>query len=96
MKMTGMWASASSALKAWQVSNPSIPGMTASRRMMSGVICRAMASARSPRSATRAVAPAVSSASASIATVSAESSTTRTMSREVFCVGVLIERGLHV
>ncbi len=79
MKITGTWASAVSRLMRRQVSKPSMLGMTASRRMTSGVIFSLMASACFPSSATSTVMPASSSASVSMRSVSGESSTTRTM-----------------
>src|ERR1700712_3198500 len=80
MKMTGTWATACFALRRRQVSNPSMPGITASRRMMSGVTSSTRARARSPATATSTVAPERSIASVRKLRVSDESSTTRTMS----------------
>ncbi len=81
MKMTGTVATAGFALRRRQVSNPSMPGIMASSRMMSGVISSTRASAASPATATRTVAPERSIASVRKLSVSGESSTTRTMSR---------------
>src|SRR5579872_6179499 len=83
MKMTGTWARAGMALIWRQVSNPSVPGMTASSRITSGVTCSTIRSALAPSSATITVIPAESSASVSSRSESAESSTTRAMSRRL-------------
>src|ERR1700678_2681729 len=80
MKITGTWASVLLRLRRRQVSKPSMLGITASMRMMSGVILATIASACAPSSATRTVIPASSRASVSMRSVSGESSTTSTIS----------------
>src|SRR6185369_5432775 len=80
MKMTGTWASARFCLSRRQVSKPSVPGMTASMRITSGVTFSTMERACSLSRATRTVMPASSMASVSRRSVSGESSTTSTRS----------------
>src|SRR6266545_1678298 len=80
MKMTGTCASARFCLSRRQVSKPSVPGMTASMRITSGVTFPTMERACSPSRATRTVMPASSMASVSMRSVSGESSTTSTRS----------------
>src|SRR5438552_6910625 len=81
MKITGTLLRPASRFSRRQVSNPSMPGMTASSRMMSGVIWSTMRMAAAPSSATMTVIPAPSSASVSSRSVSGESSTTSATSR---------------
>src|SRR4051794_25492431 len=80
MKMTGTWARALFCFRRRQVSKPSVPGISASMRMMSGSTRSMIESAYSPSRATNTVMPASSIASVSIRSVSRESSTTSTMS----------------
>src|SRR5262245_33719892 len=80
MKMTGRCASARFCFNRRQVSKPSVPGMTASMRITSGVTLSTMERACSPSRATSTVMPASSMASVSIRNVSGESSTTSTRS----------------
>src|SRR5580704_13194286 len=84
MKMTGTWASCLLRLSRRQVSNPSAPGIRASRRMMSGSTRSTIDSACSPSRATSTVMPACSIASVSRLKVSGESSTTSTIWRVSF------------
>src|SRR4029077_21225728 len=81
-----------------QVSNPSMPGMTASSKMISGVIWSTMRIADVPSSATITVIPAPSSESVSSRSVSGESSTTSATSRFFGSVIIRIQRlqGCHV
>src|ERR1700722_461801 len=79
MKITGTWASALVCLRRRQVSNPSVPGITASIRMTSGVTFSTIASASSPSRATSTLMPASSIASVRTPSVPGESSTTSTM-----------------
>ena len=72
MKMTGTLLRPASRFSRRQVSKPSMPGMTASSRMMSGVIWSTMRMAAAPSSATMTVMPAPSSASVSSRSVSGE------------------------
>src|SRR5215510_4312715 len=81
MKITGTCASARFCLRRRQVSKPSVPGMTASMRITSGVTFSTMERACSPSRATRTVMPASSMASVSMRSVLGESSTTSTRSR---------------
>src|SRR3981189_917000 len=81
MKMTGTWLSSLCRLRRRQISKPSIPGITASIRITSGVMRSISESACSPSSATRTVMPAPSMASVSIRNVLGESSTTRMILR---------------
>src|SRR5262245_25574504 len=81
MKMTGRCASARFCFNRRQVSKPSVPGMTASMRITSGVTFSTMERACSPSRATRTVMPASSMASVSMRSVLGESSTTSTRSR---------------
>src|SRR5882757_4942489 len=81
MKMIGTLPSPASRLRRLQVSKPSMPGMTASSRTISGVIWSTIRIADAPSSATITVIPAPSSASVSSRSVSGESSTTSAMSR---------------
>ena len=94
MNMIGTCASALFCLSRRQVSNPSMPGITASIRMTSGRTFSTIESACSPSRATSTVMPASSSASVSIRSVSGKSSTTRTMSRASLRMGAtnFIER----
>src|SRR5258707_720961 len=81
MKMIGTFTRPASRLSRLQVSKPSMPGMTASSKTMSGVIWSTIRIAEAPSSATMTVIPAPSSASVSRRSVSGESSTTRATSR---------------
>src|ERR1700742_4297687 len=98
MKMTGTLLSPASRFSLRQVSKPSMPGMTASSKMMSGVIWSTMRMAAAPSSATITVMPAPSSASVSSRSVSGESSTTSATSRFFGSVIIRIQRlqGCHV
>src|SRR5262245_17335518 len=98
MKMIGTLASPASRFSRLQVSNPSMPGMTASSSTMSGVIWSTMRSAPAPSSATMTVIPAPSSASVKSRSVSGESSTTSAMSRFLASVIIAVQRlqGRHV
>src|ERR1700722_20022021 len=81
MKMTGTILKTASRFSRRQVSKPSMPGMIASSRTISGVICSTMRNAAAPSIATITVIPAPSSASVRRRNVSGESSTTSAMSR---------------
>src|SRR6266699_6109569 len=98
MKMTGTFLSTASRFRRRQVSKPSMPGITASSRIMSGVIWSTMRIAAAPSSATITVMPAPSSASVSSRSVSGESSTTRATSRFFgsMIIGVQRLQGCHV
>src|SRR4029450_12809602 len=96
--MIGPLASPASRFSRLQVSNPSMPGITASSSTMSGVICSTMRSAPAPSSATMTVMPAPSSASVKRRSVSGESSTTSATSRFLASVIIAVQRlqGRHV
>src|SRR5690348_9820600 len=94
MKITGTLLRPASRFSRRQVSNPSMPGMTASSRMMSGVIWSTMRIAAAPSSATMTVMPAPSSASVNSRKVSGESSTTRATSR-FFCSVIIAVQGFQ-
>src|SRR6516162_1171869 len=98
MKMTGTLLKPASRLMRRQVSKPSMPGITASSRMMSGVIWSMMRIAAAPSSATITVMPAPSSASVRSRSVSGESSTTSATSRFLgsVIIGVQHLQGGHV
>src|SRR6266571_1173941 len=98
MKMTGTLESPASRLTRRQVSKPAMPGITASSRMMSGVIWSMMRMAEAPSSATMTVIPALSSASVSSRSVSGESSTTSATSRFLGSVIIRVQglQGCHV
>src|SRR6476646_148001 len=98
MKMIGTWSSPASRFSRLQVSNPSKPGMTASRRTMSGVIWSTIRIAAAPSSATMTVMPAPSSASVSSRSVSGESPTMRATSRFLDSVIIAVQcfQGRHV
>src|SRR3954452_5762953 len=98
MKMTGTLERPASRLSRRQVSKPSMPGIMASSRMMSGVIWSTMRMAAAPSSATMTVMPAVSSASVSRRRVSGESSTTSATSRflDSMVIGMQGFQGCHV
>src|SRR5450631_775164 len=98
MKMTGTLLKPASRLRRRQVSKPSIPGITASSRMISGVIWSTMRIAAAPSIATITVMPAPSSASVNNRSVSGESSTTSATSRFVGSVIIAVQRlqGCHV
>src|SRR3982074_1484769 len=98
MKMTGTLLRPASRFRRRQVSKPSMPGITASSRMMSGVIWSTMRIAAAPSIATMTVMPAPSSASVSSRSVSGESSTTRATSRFLGSVIIGVQRlqGCHV
>src|ERR1700722_17657351 len=81
MKMTGTLLKPASRFSRRQVSKPSMPGIMASSRTISGVICSTMRNAAAPSIATMTVIPAPSSASVRRRNVSGESSTTSAMSR---------------
>src|SRR4051812_24381890 len=91
MKITGTFDRPASRFSLRQVSKPSMPGMTASSRMMSGVIWSTMRIAAAPSSATITVIPAPSSASVSNRSVSGESSTTRATSRFLLSVFIRVQ-----
>src|SRR5215510_7214597 len=98
MKMTGTLLKPASRFNRRQVSKPSMPGMTASSRMMSGVIWSTMRIAAAPSSATITVMPAPSSASVNSRSVSGESSTTSATSRFFGSVIIRVQRlqGCHI
>src|SRR5581483_8159508 len=98
MKITGTLLKPASRFSLRQVSNPSIPGITASSRMMSGVIWSTIRIAAAPSSATITVMPAPSSASVSSRSVSGESSTTSATSRfrASMLIGMQRLQGCHV
>src|ERR1700733_1030344 len=98
MKMTGTLLKPASRLRRRQVSKPSMPGITASSRMISGVIWSTMRIAAAPSMATITVIPAPSSASVKSRSVSGESSTTSATSRFLGSVIIAVQRfqGCHV
>src|SRR4051794_29659881 len=98
MKMIGVLARPASRFNRRQVSNPSMPGMTASSSTMSGVIWSTMRIAPAPSIATITVMPAPSSASVSSRSVSGESSTTSATSRLLESVVIAVQafQGCHV
>src|SRR3984885_12742684 len=98
MKMTGTLLKPASRLRRRQVSKPSMPGMTASSRMISGVIWSTIRIAAAPSIATMTVMPAPSSASVRRRSVSGESSTTSATSRFLVSVIIAVQRfqGCHV
>src|ERR1700722_2123429 len=98
MKITGTLLRPASRLRRRQVSKPSMPGMTASSRMMSGVIWSTIRIAAAPSIATITVMPAPSSASVNSRSVSGESSTTSATSRFLGSVIIAVQRfqGCHV
>src|ERR1700761_3733093 len=98
MKMTGTLERPASRFRRRQVSKPSMPGMTASSRIMSGVIWSTIRMAAAPSSATITVIPAPSSASVRSRSVSGESSTTSATSRFFGSVIIRIQclEGCHV
>ena len=98
MKMTGTLLRPASRLRRRQVSKPSMPGMTASSNMISGVIWSTMRIAAAPSTATMTVMPAPSSASVSRRNVSGESSTTSATSRFFGSVIIAVQsfEGCHV
>src|ERR1700736_579427 len=98
MKITGTLLKPASRLRRRQVSKPSMPGMTASSRMMSGVIWSTIRIAAAPSMATITVMPAPSSASVRSRSVSGESSTTSATSRFLDSVIIAVQRlqGCHV
>src|SRR5258708_6034942 len=98
MKITGTLLKPASRFSRRQVSNPSIPGITASSRIMSGVIWSTIRIAAAPSSATITVMPAPSSASVNSLSVSGESSTTSTTSLRLDSVIISVQglQGCHV
>src|ERR1700736_5930194 len=98
MKMTGTLLKPASRLSRRQVSKPSMPGITASSRMMSGVISSTIRIAAAPSIATITVMPAPSSASVNKRRVSGESSTTSATSRFLGSMLIAVQRlqGCHV
>src|SRR5258708_2204453 len=98
MKITGTLLRPASRLRRRQVSKPSMPGITASSKTMSGVICSTMRMAAAPSIATITVMPAPSSASVRSRSVSGESSTTSATSRLFESVIITVQRlqGCHV
>src|SRR6202045_4252957 len=92
MKMTGTLLKPASRLSRRQVSKPSMPGITASSRMMSGVISSTIRIAAVPSIATITVMPAPSSASVNKRRVSGESSTTSATSRFLGSVIIAVQR----
>src|SRR5436853_2202997 len=98
MKITGTLARPASRLSRRQVSKPSMPGITASSRTISGVIWSTIRIAAAPSIATITVMPAPSSASVSRRKVSGESSTTSATSRFLVSVVIAVQRlqGCHV
>src|ERR1700753_2828947 len=95
MKITGTFLKPASGFSRRQVSKPSMPGITASSRMMSGVIWSTIRIAAAPSIATITVMPAPSSASVRSRSVSGESSTTRATSRFLASVIIAVQ-GLQV
>src|SRR5215469_4162515 len=79
MKITGKWRKRGSFFMLRQTSKPSMPSMTASRRITSGVAFWRASKAAGPEDATRTVIPAPSSASTRKRSVSGESSTASTV-----------------
>src|ERR1700704_1019710 len=98
MKITGTLLKPASRLRRRQVSKPSMPGITASSRMISGVIWSTIRIAAAPSIATMTVMPAPSSASVRSRSVSGESSTTSAMSRFLGSVIITVQgfQGCHV
>src|SRR5580700_843374 len=98
MKITGTLERPASRLRRRQVSKPSMPGITASSRMMSGVIWSTIRIAAAPSIATITVMPAPSSASVSSRSVSGESSTMSATSRFLGSVIIAVQglQGGHV
>src|ERR1700726_3230263 len=98
MKITGTLLKPASRLRRRHVSKPSMPGMTASSRMISGVIWSTMRMAAAPSMATMTVMPAPSSASVRSRSVSGESSTTSATSRFLASLIIAVQRlqGCHV
>src|ERR1700730_1513796 len=98
MKITGTLLKPASRLRRRQASKPSMPGITASSRMMSGVIWSTIRIAAAPSIATMTVMPAPSSASVRSRSVSGESSTTSAMSRFFGSVIIAVQglQGCHV
>src|ERR1700722_667478 len=98
MKMTGTLLKPASRLRRWHVSKPSMPGIIASSRMMSGVICSTIRIAAAPSMATITVMPAPSSASVRSRSVSGESSTTRATSRFLDSMVIAVQgfQGCHI
>src|SRR5580704_14643945 len=94
MKITGTLLRPASRLSRRQVSKPSMPGITASSRMMSGVIWSTIRIAAAPSMATITVIPAPSSASVKSRNVSGESSTTSATSR-FFCSVIIAVQGFQ-
>src|SRR3984893_2204265 len=98
MKITGTLERPVSRLRRRQVPRPSMPGIIASSRMMSGVIWSTIRIAAAPSIATITVMPAPSSASVSSRRVSGESSTTSATSRFLGSMLIAVQRlqGCHV
>src|SRR5271163_3914976 len=98
MKITGTLLRPASRLRRRHVSKPSMPGITASSRMMSGVIWSTIRIAAAPSIATITVMPAPSSASVRSRSVSGESSTMSATSRFLDSVVIAVQRlqGCHV
>ncbi len=98
MKMTGTLLKPASRLRRRHVSKPSMPGITASSRTMSGVIWSTIRIAAAPSIATMTVIPAPSSASVKSRSVSGESSMTSATSRFLDSVIIAVQRlqGCHV
>src|SRR5579871_614856 len=92
MKMTGICAVCLFVLMRRQVSNPSMPGMTASSRMRSGVTFFSRPRAVVPSTAASAIMSALSSAAVMKPSESGESSTTSTMSRRPALPFIITER----
>src|ERR1700739_4691764 len=91
MKMTGTLLKPASRLRRRHVSKPSMPGITASSRIISGVIWSTMRIAAAPSIATMTVMPAPSRASVRSRNVSGESSTTSATSRFLASVIIAVE-----
>src|SRR5580692_8137141 len=98
MKITGTLLRPATRLSRRQVSKPSMPGITASSRMISGVIWSTIRIAAAPSIATITVMPAPSSASVRSRSVSGESSTISATSRFLESVVIAVQRlqGGHV
>src|SRR5258708_8419636 len=98
MKMTGALVKLASGLRGGDVSKPSMPGITAYSRTMSGVIWSTIRIAAAPSIATMTVIPAPSSASVKSRSVSGESSMTSATSRFLDSVIIAVQclQGCHV
>src|SRR5258708_9983658 len=96
--ITGTVLKPASRLSRGQVSKPSMPGITGSSRMISGVIWSTIRIAAAPSIATITVMPAPASAAVRSRSVSGESSTTSATSRFLGSVIIAVQglQGCHV